>query len=113
LLIPPYSPDLAPSDFSGFAEGKKQLIARSIRDGEELLHEVMDMLGSIQIIELCDMRSTTPAIRIAFGLGQSLRIAGVIHRTEILSRQHRMEKGSVWGVSRTFFIANRRSVERI
>jgi histone-lysine N-methyltransferase SETMAR len=55
LIHPPYSPDIAPSTFYLFRKAKNQLIARSIQDEKELLHEVMEILGSIPTSEFQDV----------------------------------------------------------
>ena len=38
---PPYSPDLAPSDFHLFLHLKKRLVGKNFDDGDELQEEVM------------------------------------------------------------------------
>jgi hypothetical protein len=43
---------MAPSNFYLFGKVKNQLIGRSIQDEKELLHGVMDILGSISNSEL-------------------------------------------------------------
>jgi transposase len=47
LACPPYSPDIAPSDFYLFGKVKDQLIGIFVQDEKELLHEVIEILSSI------------------------------------------------------------------
>jgi hypothetical protein len=55
LVHPSYSPDIAPSDFYLFGKVNDQLIGTSIQDAKELLHEVVEILGSISTFELQDV----------------------------------------------------------
>jgi len=43
---PPYSPDLAPSDFYLFSKMKDHLVGKRCTDDEDLQHAVMDRLNS-------------------------------------------------------------------
>jgi len=43
---PPYSPDLAPSDFYLFSKMKEHLAGKRFTDDEDLQHAVMDWLNS-------------------------------------------------------------------
>ena len=43
---PPYSPDLAPSDFYFFSKMKEHLAGKRFTDDEDLQHAVMDRLNS-------------------------------------------------------------------
>jgi histone-lysine N-methyltransferase SETMAR len=48
---PPYSPDIASSDFSLFVKVKKDLIGRSIQDEEDIFHEAMENVNAISTTE--------------------------------------------------------------
>jgi hypothetical protein len=50
-----YLPETAPSDFCLFGNVKNKVIGRSVQDEKELLHEVIDILGSILTSELQDV----------------------------------------------------------
>ena len=45
---PPYSPDLAPSDFYLFGSIKRNLSGTSFDEGEELLSAIVEILDSIE-----------------------------------------------------------------
>ena len=44
---PPYSPDIAPSDFFLFGYVKEQLKGKSFRDGDELFQMISTIINSI------------------------------------------------------------------
>jgi hypothetical protein len=49
---PPYSPDLAPSDFSLFSTVKNRLEKTNTVDGDDLFEQLSEMLPAIPIDEL-------------------------------------------------------------
>jgi hypothetical protein len=55
LAHPPYSPDIAPSDFYLFGKVKNELIGKSIHDEHELFLEVNEILSAIPTTELRDV----------------------------------------------------------
>jgi hypothetical protein len=55
LLHAPYSPNIAPSDFSLFGKVKNKLIRKSIQDEHELFLEVTEILSAIPTTELRDV----------------------------------------------------------
>jgi histone-lysine N-methyltransferase SETMAR len=55
LAHPPYSPDIAASDFYLFGNVKNKLIGKSVQDEQELCLDVTEMLSAIPTIELRDV----------------------------------------------------------
>jgi hypothetical protein len=55
LVDPPYSPDIAPSDFYLFGKVKNELISKSVHDEHELFLEVTEILSALPTTELRDV----------------------------------------------------------